>query len=227
MLHIMSCSSYTEVVHDFNDVLDSINDQGKYSETGFSRGFSLGRQTGFKEGFLMGRRNACKKLRNCYTKSSFLSSSFILNLYSSQSSSLFTCFSFFLTSYSLLSGSLAAEIGFYQGYTAAWLTMFEKKMKKENEEQDHEEVTNNMIRKIQALKSLNDMATSFFKEELTSSTNDTLTSHREFNETVKSFGPKLNMMRAKFRYIQSFLESCSPAATSPFLSRLKLFDGKS
>jgi len=92
---------------------------------------------------------------------------------------------------------LATEIGFYEGYTTGWLTLLEK--------QDQSKA-----RKIQALRSLQEMARAFPIEE------QLLTTSTAVAES-SSLGPKLSKIRAKYRQVQALLLSdggSRPSTTS-------------
>ena len=114
---------------------------------------------------------------------------------------------------------LATEIGFYQGYTTAWLTLLEK--------QDQ-----GKARKVQALKSLLEMARSFpLEEQLISATSTTGSGTSGsgtsgsgtsgIGSTVGGIGAgysdpastsltgKLTKIRAKFRQVQGLLNERS------------------
>lgn len=125
----------------------------KYSRAGFTRGYSLGEEAGWREGFLFGLKKGGKFLVNQVFSSAWWwrrwfwcrwSGLQVLNqvlflknadfgVVSSLSLSLSATISYISSVHLNLfhscpewTASLATEIGFYQGYTTAWLTLLEK-----------------------------------------------------------------------------------------------------
>lgn len=94
--------------------------------------------------------------------------------------------------------TLATEIGFYQGYTTAWLTLLEK-----------QEV--GKAKKIQALRTLLEMAGSFpLEEQLLASTPGLDPSQQGFTSSDgSSMIARLAKIRSKFKQVQNLLTAAS------------------